>query len=201
MKLLLILFALRVGWSACTPDAQRFAEAKAAYYDAADGQRERMDVAAKLFSEMHAACPTDARVMAYQGSVQLFEASHTWALWRKNSLSKEGITAMDAAVASAPDNLEVRFVRAATTYNLPSFFHRRQQSADDFSILAREAEAGVRNGRFEARLAAASLYFHAEFLHEKAQNRQAVDAWKLAIRVAPQSRAARDSANELKKLE
>jgi hypothetical protein len=91
--------------------------------------------------------------------LRLLEAAHTWALWRKNSLSKEGIRLMDAAVERAPENLEIRFVRAATELNLPAFFGRHEQAGQEFARLAPQA---TRNGLLEPRLAAAILFYYGQ---------------------------------------
>ena len=179
--------------------AESFARARMLYYRGADGDAKSYDEADKLFTEFYREHAKVPRIEAYYGSLRLLEASHTWALWKKNRLSKEGIETMDAAVAAAPDDLEIRFVRAATTYGLPSFFHRKEQSEQDFAYLAKRAEQASREGLLEPRLAAASLYFHAEFLRD-AHRQDAVATWKKAIAVAPDSRAARDSEEELKKL-
>ncbi|MDQ2841372.1 MAG: hypothetical protein M3Y72_10120, partial [Acidobacteriota bacterium] len=72
-------------------------------------------------------------------------------------------------------------------------------SKQDFSILASQAVEAVRTGRLEARLAAASLYFHGEFLNRDGDKADAIGEWKRAIELAPGSRAARDSNAELKK--
>lgn len=180
--------------------ADEFMKARALYYKGADGDKEAYEQATKLFDSLHAQSPGDPRIEVYTGSLSLWEASHTWALWKKNSLSKEGIEMMDSAVQAKPQDLEIRFVRAVTDYSLPSFFHRRQQAQQDFSWLAAQAREAVSSGRLEARLGAASLYFHGMFLHDSANDKAAEDAWKEAIAIDPQSRAARDSAAELKKV-
>ena len=177
-----------------------FTQARTLYYQGADGNKDAYAQSDKLFTQLHRQSPGNPRVEVYFGSLRLLEAAHTWALWKKNSLSKQGIQLMDAAVEAAPRDLEIRFVRAATTYELPSFFHRKQQSAEDFADLAKYAVQAAHNGSLEPRLAAASLYYHAEFLHEQSQTEQARQAWKLAIQLAPDSRAARDSREELKKV-
>ena len=176
-----------------------FIRARTLYYKGADGYRNAYDDADKLFTSLFRANPNDAKVKAYYGSLRLVEASHTWALWKKNSLSKEGIQLMDAAVEAAQGDLEVRFVRAATTYDLPSFFHRKQQSEQDFAYLTDRATEAAKTGALEPRLAAASLYYHAEFLRDAGNKSAAAQFWKQAIRLAPESRAARESSEELKK--
>ena len=173
----------------------QFEQARKLYYQGADGNSAAYASADKLFSSLYREHSHEPRIEVYYGSLRLLEASHTWALWKKNSLSKEGIQLMDAAVQKAPSDLEVRFVRAATTYDLPAFFHRKEQSEQDFAYLADR----VGDGSLEPRLAAASLYYHAEFLRQAGKKSAAVDFWKKAIELAPDSRAARDSRDELKK--
>ncbi len=177
-----------------------FAQARALYYRGADGDKQAYEQANHLFTKLYKEDGGSPRIEAYYGSLRLLEASHTWALWKKNSLSKEGIRLMDKAVKAAPNDLEIRFVRAATTYDLPGFFHRKEQSAQDFAYLAQRAPKAAHSGELEPRLAAASLYFHGEFLNDANEPSEAVAAWKAAIALAPNSRAARDSREELKKL-
>ncbi len=173
----------------------QFKQGRTLYYQGADGNNDAYASADKIFVNLYRDDPKDPRIEVYYGSLRLLEASHTWALWKKNSLSKEGILLMDDAVRNAPSDLEVRFVRAATTYDLPGFFHRKQQSEQDFAYLADH----VTDGSLEPRLAAASLYYHAEFLRQAGKKSAAVDFWNRAIKLAPDSRAARDSRDELKK--
>jgi tetratricopeptide (TPR) repeat protein len=183
-----------------TAASDEFNKARTLYYRGSDGDKTAYEQAAKLFDALHAKNPTDPRTEVYTGSLRLWEAAHTWELWRKNTLSKEGIGMLDSAVEADPQSLEIRFVRAVTYYSLPSFFHRREQSAQDFTLLATHAPAAASDGELEPRLAAASLYFHGLFLRDSSQDKAAKDAWREAISVAPDSRAARDSAEELKKL-
>ncbi|MDQ2711192.1 MAG: hypothetical protein M3Y24_02970 [Acidobacteriota bacterium] len=193
MKLLL---SFLIFWAFSNP---QFEQARTLYYQGADGNNAAYASADKLFSSLYGEHSDEPRIEVYYGSLRLLEASHTWALWKKNSLSKQGIQLMDAAVQGAPSDLEVRFVRAATTYDLPGFFHRKQQSEQDFAYLAERAAEASKTGALEPRLAAASLYYHAEFLREAGKNVDARQFWTQAINLAPKSRAARDSREELKK--
>ncbi len=58
---------------------------------------------------------------------------------------------MDQAVNRAPDDLEARFIRAASTWHLPFFFKRRDQAASDFAYIAPRAEAAVAKREATAR--------------------------------------------------
>ncbi len=180
--------------------AADFKQARALYYEGADGDKQAYERADQLFSKLYKQVGQTPSIEAYYGSLRLLEASHTWALWKKNSLSREGVRLMDQAVIAAPNDLDIRFVRAATTYQLPAFFHLRAQSEQDFKYLAERAEKAAASGLLEPRLAAASLYFHAEFLREESKKDAAVAFWKKAIQLAPASRAARDSRQELLKI-
>jgi len=85
-------------------------------------------------------------VDAYSGSLELLEAAHTWAIWDKRRLANEGLAKMDQAVNRAPDDLEARFIRAASAWHLPFFFRRREQAASDFTFIAPRAEGAVAKG-------------------------------------------------------
>lgn len=187
--------------AACQLDSSQFAKARAAYFEGVSGNQKQVDEAAKLFDSLHAECLKEPAVLAYWGSLKLLQASRTWAIWRKNSLSREGLTAVDEAVQHAPGNLEIRFVRAATTYDLPGLFHREEQCRSDFAYLASRVEQAARDGRLDPKLAAAALYYEGEFQHRDSRNQDAMRDWKVAIRIAPESRAARQSTEALQMLQ
>ena len=142
--------------------------------------------------------PDDPLVTVYYGSLRLLEAQRTWALWKKNSLSKQGVQLMDHAVSATPNNLEVRFVRAATDRNLPSFFGRKEQAQSDLGFVVRRAEEAVRQGVLEPRLAAASFLYYGELCRDQSRSDEAMEAWRTAVRLAPDSHAGRVAANKLR---
>ena len=178
----------------------QFQHARSLYYRGIDGDERAYRSAAEMFSRLYDTDKKAPIVEVYYGSLRLLEASRTWALWKKNGLSREGIELMDRAVSAEPQNLEIRFVRAATTYHLPGFFHRKQQSQEDFAFLALRAAEAVRKGTFEPRLAAASLYFHGESLEKSGQKTMAEENWRSALAIAPDSPAARSAREKLKEL-
>src|SRR5438270_3612812 len=154
---LLLLFA---------PTDSSYAEpihrAKDLYYQGIYGDKAAGEESDELFTELHKQLPNDPLVTVYYGSLRLLEAQHTWALWKKNSLSKQGVQLMDSAVSAAPNDLEVRFVRAATDRSLPSFFGRKQQVQSDLNFIVGRAQGAVRGGSFEPRFAAASFSYYGD---------------------------------------
>ncbi|MBS0278385.1 MAG: hypothetical protein JSR81_12250, partial [Proteobacteria bacterium] len=97
------------------------ARARELYYKGIKGDKNALRESDRLFARLHSAAPDRPVVQAYYGSLRLLEAGRTWALWRKNALSREGLQHLDQAVERSPGDLEVRFLRAATTYHLPGF--------------------------------------------------------------------------------
>jgi hypothetical protein len=106
--------------------------------------------------------------------------------WKKGKLAKEGLSLMDRAVEMKPDDLEIRFVRAASTRGLPGFFKRADESERDLALLASKVQAGST----EPRVASASLLFHAENLEKRKDKEGARRTCSKAMSIAPGTPAA-----------
>lgn len=179
---------------AVTQQSAELKQAKNLYYRAVTGDESARKQSAAEFARLAESDPDDPEVMAYSGSLSLMEAGKTWAVWRRYEYSKKGITLLDEAVARAPDNLEVRFVRAATTRKLPVFFERRQQSKDDLAFLSTRVSSAARKGQLDPDLAAAALYFYAK---DVATGEQKTKALQQAVKIAPESHAGVQAAAAL----
>lgn len=192
-----ILFTTLVaGASVSSPIIQH---ARDLYYRGIYGDKTAGEQAGDLFAKLHRESPDNALIEVYYGSERLLEAQRTWALWKKNSLSKEGIQLMDGAVKKEPENLEVRFVRAATERSLPSFFGRKEQAASDIAFIVNRASDAVKEGKLEGRLAAASFFYYGEWCRDNSRLKDAQEAWKKAVDIAPDSNGAKKSSAELSK--
>lgn len=178
-----------------------FDKARDLYYRGSSGDSAAYQQADKLFGDLYAQSGLDPRVQVYYGSLRLLEASRIWALWKKYALSKNGIQLMDTAVAAAPHDLEIRFVRAITTSHLPGFFHRQQQSRDDFAYMAARVEPALVRRKLDPRLAAASLFQYGISLQQQGNQVAAEAEWRRAIRLAPDARAAQEARKALKMAE
>jgi hypothetical protein len=146
------------------------------------------------------AFPGDATAMAYHGSLQLLDAAHSWQVWNLRKQAADGLSLLDEAVAQAPEDSEVRFLRAATDWHLPGFLHRREQAEADFAILAAHAEEDARLGKLPPELAAASLSYWAQILSARKDHAGSVAALEAAVRIAPQSPAGIDAKQRLNQL-
>jgi hypothetical protein len=178
-------------------DDGRLARAKQRYYEAVEGRREALEESSAILAGLSSKRPSDPVVLAYSGSVRLLEAARALAPWKKGSLAKEGLRMLDAAVKMAPENLEVRFLRAMSSFHLPGFFKRREQSDSDFAWLAPQVEAGIASGRLDRRLGAAALYHHGLVLERSRDKQGAQAAWREAARLGTGTRAGGDAEKKL----
>ena len=173
--------------------------AKASHYFSIAGNADAGRRAEVLLLELTEAQPDDAVITAYYGSARLMKAARTWVIWDKGKLAQEGITLLDQAVEADPENTEIRFLRGASTYHLPSWFGLAEQSEGDFAFVVEAAEDDVAAGRLDDELAAAAFFHQALILEDDGKKKEAIEAWEIAARLAPHSRAGQDAEEELKK--
>ena len=175
-------------------DTLTFSQAKKLYFEAVDGNGEALVKSQELLRDS-ASSPV---AQAYAGSLQLLQSDRTLALWRKGRLAKEGLEMLDRAVKAAPDNLEIRFLRAASTMHLPGFFKRSEQSEADLAQIAPRVAAAAESGLIERRIAAAALFYHGVNLQRRSDWAGAESAWRTATAIGPQTRAGIDAAAKLR---
>lgn len=204
------VFLLAVFLLACAAPAQklqtarsasfnrRLAQARVQYFADLEGNRGAADQARASFAALARDFPGDPVVDAYSGSLELLEAARTWAIWDKRRLANDGLARMDQAVNRAPDDLEARFIRAASTWHLPFFYKRRDQAANDFAYIAPRAEAAVKQGTLPPELAAAALDYYGQVLNDRSDNHGAKQAFAAAVRIDGTSPGGRDAQRRLR---
>jgi hypothetical protein len=178
--------------------AQRLAEARKDYFAGLQGDRAAGAKARASFAGLSRDYPGSPVVDAYSGSLDLLDAARTWAVWEKGRLANEGLSKMDQAVNRAPDDLEARFIRAASTWHLPFFYKRREQSASDFTFIASRAEAAVAKGSLPPELGAAALDYYGQVLADHSDSHGAKQAFEAAVRIDETSPGGRDALKRLR---
>ena len=177
---------------------QRLAEARREYFAGLQGNHAADGKARASFAALSQQYPDNAVVEAYNGSLELLEAARTWAIWDKRRLANEGLQKLDQAVNRAPNDLEARFIRAASTWHLPFFYKRKEQSASDFTFIAPQAEAAAVKGVLPPELAAAALDYYGQVLADRSDSHGARQAFEAAVRVDGSSPAGRDAQKRLR---
>ncbi len=180
-----------------TAFADELAEARRAYFADVEGEKGAGDRARQQFTALAAKRPNDPVVDAYLGSIDLLESARTFAVWRKHALAQGGLDKLDAAVNRAPENLEARLVRALTTWNLPFFFHRKEQAQQDLSYIGPRAEQAAHQGALPPQLAAAALDYWGQVLAEQSAAKPARQAFEAAVRVDPDCPGGADARKRL----
>src|SRR6185437_8236804 len=176
---------------------QRLSDAKDDFYAAVAGDREALGPAVQILDSLGGSDSGNPEVIAYLGACKLLQASHTAFFVEKAALGRDGLALEDRAVAEAPDNLEVRFLRGVTNYQLPKFLNRFALAAQDLAAVARVAEQAALDGRLDPRAASADLDYHGKVLEDSYNAAGAIAAWKAAVRLDPTGPGGRDALKHL----
>lgn len=177
--------------------ASALAEAKEGFYGAVAGQKDQLKRSIELLEQLGGASSADPQVVAYTGACRLLEASQASWFWNKALLAREGLALLDRAVAEAPADLEVRFLRGVTGYQLPAFVGRYQLAANDLAYVAARASSAARAGTIDRRAAAAALYYHGLAMERIGEKQAAINAWRQAVQIDVTSPGGRDAAQRL----
>ena len=177
---------------------QRLTSARAAYFRDLEGDHAAHEQAREQFAALAKERPGDTVAQAYIGSLDLLDAARTWAFWNKHVLSQQGLRELDQAVDQDPSNLEARFIRAATTWHLPFFFHRREQAESDLAYIAPRAADAVAKGVLPPQLGAAALDYYGQVLSDKSDHTAARNAYEAAVRIDQTSPGGKDASRRLK---
>ncbi len=145
--------------------------------------------------------PTNYLLQAYLGSVYTLDSRDAWPGPGKLTYLRNGGRWLDGAVASAPDNPAVRFIRAIDYYELPFFFGKGKTARDDFQILLKQIDGETKTPyvlNVETRQA---IYLYAgKSFYQLSEYPQAKDAWLRGYKLAPTSALGQKIGNELMKL-
>lgn len=176
--------------AASRPDAtweDRFALAKHLHLCGVDGDADAARRARTLLERLHGEAPNNPRVLAYRGSSLLLAAKRTLLFWEKGDLAEAGLRDLDRAVELAACDFEVRFLRAVSSRELPSFFGRKALAEADFLWLAERAEESVRAGAVDPLLGAAAVYYAGLVLEERGDAAGAQREFSKVKALAPDS--------------
>ena len=173
-----------------------FAEAKDLFYRSVAGDHDALPAAQKKLEDLGGGSSSDPQVVAYTGAAKLLQAARA-PFWEKPQLGREGLDLEDRAVAMAPKDLEVRFLRGVTAYQLPEFLGRRATATSDLAYVASVAEQAARDGRLDPRAAAADLVYDGKVREEKYDAAGAIADWRAAVRISPDSPGGKDALKHL----
>jgi hypothetical protein len=145
--------------------------------------------------------PTNFLLQAYLGSVYTLDSRDAWPGPGKLTYLRNGGKWLDGAVASAPDNPAVRFVRAIDYYELPFFFGKGKTARDDFQILLKQIDGEMKTPYVLNTETQQAIYYYAGLSFKQlSQYPQAKDAWARGYKLAPTSDLGKKIGDELMKV-
>ncbi len=132
--------------------------------------------------------PANYLLEAYLGSVYTLDSRDAWPGPGKLAFLRNGGKLLDAAVAAAPDNPAVRFVRAIDYYELPFFFGKGATAHDDFQILLKQMDGEIKTPYTLDPETRQGIYYYAGLSFKKfSQLPQAKEAWRRGLKLLPAS--------------
>jgi len=142
--------------------------------------------------------PDNHLLQAYLGSVYTLDSRDAWPGPGKLTYLRNGGKELDAAVAAAPDNPAVRFIRAIDYFELPSIFGKRQTARDDFRILVDQVD-GVQKTPYALDVPTRqAIYYYAGLsLQQLSQPADAKRVWLRGLALDPKSALAVKISAEL----
>jgi len=145
--------------------------------------------------------PGNRLLQAYLGSVYTLDSRDAWPGPGKLTYLKNGSKELDAAVAAAPENPAVRFVRAIDYYELPWIFGKRQTARDDFATLLKQVDGETRTPyALNTETQQAICYYAGKSFYQVSEIPQAKDAWQRGWALDPKSDLATKISAELAKV-
>ena len=145
--------------------------------------------------------PTNYLLQAYLGSVYTLDSRDAWPGPGKLTYLRNGGKWLDGAVAAAPDNPAVRFVRAIDYYELPFFFGKGKTARDDFQILLKQIDGETKTPYVLNIETQQAIYLYAGLSFKQlSQMPQAKDAWLRGYKLAPTSDLGKKIGDELMKV-
>jgi hypothetical protein len=140
----LMIFLFPVAVMACSDSSGNHGDLQRAillYQAGWQGNDAALLEAMELLSGMHVSKNAQPLVRAYYGSASIARARMV-PDWRKRQWLQRGAAELDGAVKTAPDDVEVRLLRATSFAILPRLAGKMETVRADFEWLVERAESG-----------------------------------------------------------
>ena len=153
-------------------------------------------LAEKYLGRLLALDEKHAKGMALLGSVLTMRARD--AFWPNTRLDylKRGLNTMDAAVKLAPDDAEVRLIRAVNNFQMPNFLNRDEIARNDFEWIWEKVQAQPEKYTNDLKQDAALHY--GLVLQKNKRLEEAKQVWKKGLEIEPSSLLAGEIRRHLK---
>jgi hypothetical protein len=138
-----------------------------------------------LLDELGRSRPDDPIVLAYNGASSMRHASKISSSWRRMEQTRRALGMLDRAAEASSMNLEVLYLRAVVTIDLPPMFSRQDQAVADLAYVVERARPAMETGTLDRNLVAASCYLYAQVLLQADEQSQGLATLLQLVRLAP----------------
>jgi len=152
--------------------------------------------AEKLFQEILAVKPEHVAALVYYGSLLTIKGRDALLPWNKLRYVEQGCDKMDKAVQIAPDNINIRIVRALNNIHLPDFFNRLPYCLEDFENIRKRPEFNHLDPASRQQI----LYYSGQAFEKDDQAVKAIESYKKAISINGHNPLAVQARQALKEL-
>lgn len=134
--------------------------------------------------------PNDNELKAWLGSAVLMRARDVWVLEQPGYVNR-GSAIIDAAIASEPDNIEIRWIRVNTYSHLPSFLGKDNIVIADFEFILKKLQGSDDKGVLQ------DTYYRLGQAYKKVNNTaKAKENFRLARNIDNSSELAKKISKE-----
>jgi len=144
--------------------------------------------------------PQNQLLRAYLGSAYTLLSRDLFYGPGKLRALKLGLHTLDDAVAAAPDDIAVRFIRAVNNFNMPIFVNRKETARADFEILVKAIRAPAVAAGLNPETRQAIDYYAGLTYRQLHQPDEAAAAWRDGLALGAATPLGQKIAAELAKL-
>ena len=156
--------------------------------EGANNDEKAVILAQGYFKRLLALDPNHAMARVMYGSVLTMKARD--ALWptTQHSYVKAGNREMDAAVKMAPQDAQVRFMRAVNNFHMPAIMGREEIVQEDLAWLWQQAQ--LADTKLNLGQKQTIALFYGQTLQKKNKLDEALQIWRAGLDLAPKSEDA-----------
>lgn len=170
---------------------------KSYYEKAAAGDEAAAEKAYECFDKAFSLDSGNAVALVYRGAVMVQRAQFSWWIPTKFSRVKQGGHDMDWAVSMAPNDMNVRLMRAMTSLTLSGIFSKLRTAIEDFDVLLANAELPKQTFELQS-----AIYYYSGLAYRRDdQIGKAKSCFQKAVFILPGSETAEKAKEELKELQ
>ncbi len=162
-------------------DTPSLREAKKLHDAAIDASRKEVEASENRLRELMTKEPDNQLLRAFTGSLLTIKSGKSFPGPTALRIFREGVELMNDAVDSAPDDLNVRLIRAINHYELPPFFNRRKQAREDLHWLLEKSSTPSGRAQLTASTLGAVYYYSGLALYDTGEKTRARETWRSAL--------------------